>query len=76
MFSDKLFDERLGECYNNSIKDQSSWRCIINLVFAIGLVMACPVHDTLDWHLLNTLTAKEGVKVCLSNTSEDQDFST
>ena len=37
---------KLQACYSDPLTTDPSWLCLLNLVFAIGLIMATPAHGT------------------------------
>lgn len=48
VFNRKDFLDTLDSCYADPLKVNPSWLCLLNLVFAIGLVLATPALGSTD----------------------------
>lgn len=59
MFDETSFLEDLDAYYADPLSMEQSWLCLLNLVLAIGLVLATPAPDTPEAHLIGNLRRKE-----------------
>ena len=55
VFDEQRFYKTLDECYSSPLFVDPSWLCLLNLVFAIGLVLATPIPGTTDAELIDGL---------------------
>ncbi|KAF1829927.1 hypothetical protein BDW02DRAFT_573504 [Decorospora gaudefroyi] len=79
------FCERLAQCYSDPLSVDSSWLCLLNLVFAIGLTMATPLSGSPEALIIGKLRTEhldraEAFYLSAKNLNdpmtglEDQDF--
>lgn len=55
VFDEKVFLETLDKCYSSPLFVDPSWLCLLNLVLAIGLVLATPTPGGPEAELVDTL---------------------
>jgi hypothetical protein len=85
VFERDTFLENLDRCYTDPLSVESSWLCLLNLVFAIGLTMATPLSGSPDALIIDKLRSEhlDRAEVFYLNAKslndpmtglEDQDF--
>ncbi|KAF2634880.1 hypothetical protein P280DRAFT_208997 [Massarina eburnea CBS 473.64] len=85
LFDRVQFLEELDRCYSDPLSTESSWLCLLNLVFAIGLTMATPLSGSEDAVIVDKLRSEhlDRAEVFYLNAKnlndpmtglEDQDF--
>jgi hypothetical protein len=85
VFERDAFFENLERCYTDPLSVESSWLCLLNLVFAIGLTMAMPLSGSPEALVINRLRSEhlDRAEVFYLNAKslndpitglEDQDF--
>ena len=55
VFDERAFREMLDRCFSGPLNIDPSWLCLLNLVFAIGLVLATPKAGSRDPILVGKL---------------------
>ena len=55
VLNEKEFYETFDDCYSSPLFADPSWLCLLNLVLAIGLVLATPPPGSADAVLINSL---------------------
>jgi hypothetical protein len=58
VFSRDDFFQKLEQCYFDPLSVESSWLCILNLVFAIGLTMATPLSGSPEALVIDKLRSE------------------
>ena len=58
-FDEQKFLEDLDQCYSDPLSANRSWLCLLNLVLAIGLVLATPVVRSPEAAVIETLRRKQ-----------------
>jgi hypothetical protein len=85
VFNRDDFFQKLEQCYFDPLSMESSWLCILNLVFAIGLTMATPLSGSPEALIIDKLRSEhldraESFYLTAKNLNdpltglEDQDF--
>ncbi|KAF1919094.1 fungal-specific transcription factor domain-containing protein [Ampelomyces quisqualis] len=85
VFQRDVFLENLDRCYTDPLSTESSWLCLLNLVFAIGLTMATPLSGSPEALIIDKLRTEhlDRAEVFYLNAKslndpmtglEDQDF--
>jgi hypothetical protein len=85
VFERDAFLETLDRCYTDPLSTESSWLCLLNLVFAIGLTMATPLSGSPEALIIDKLRSEhlDRAEVFYLNAKnlndpmiglEDQDF--
>jgi hypothetical protein len=85
VFNRDRFVERLEHCYSDPLSVETSWLCLFNLVFAIGLTMATPLSGSPEALIVDKLRSEhlDRAEVFYLNAKnlndpmtglEDQDF--
>ena len=55
VFDERAFHETLDKCYSSPLFVDPSWLCLLNLVLAIGLVLATPIPGSPESVLIDNL---------------------
>lgn len=55
IFDKVTFLNAIEACYLDPLSAEPSWICLLNLVFAIGLILACPLANTQDATIIERL---------------------
>lgn len=55
VFDREAFFQELDMCYDNPLATGPHWLCLLNLVFAIGLMLATPRRGTNEYVVIETL---------------------
>ncbi|KAI9737487.1 MAG: hypothetical protein M1834_009642 [Cirrosporium novae-zelandiae] len=55
VFNRKAFMTTLDECFRNPLNVDQSWLCLLNLVFAVGMILATPIPGTNDALVIDKL---------------------
>lgn len=58
VFERDAFLETLDRCYTDPLSAESSWLCLLNLVFAIGLTMATPLSGSPEALVIDKLRSE------------------
>jgi hypothetical protein len=58
IFDRDCFMEQLDRCYSDPLSVESSWLCLLNLVFAIGLTMATPLSGSPEALVIHKLRSE------------------
>jgi hypothetical protein len=58
VFHRDSFLERLERCYSDPLSVDTSWSCLLNLVFAIGLTMATPLSGSSEALIIDKLRSE------------------
>lgn len=56
-FERNIFSQKLGVCYDDPLAAEPTFLCLLNLVFAIGLVLATPVPGSEEDRVIQKLQA-------------------
>ena len=54
-----MFVKELNACYTDPLSTDQSWLCLLNLVLAIGLILATPAANTPEASIIDNLRRKE-----------------
>ncbi|KAK7615123.1 fungal-specific transcription factor domain-containing protein [Phyllosticta paracitricarpa] len=55
IFDQQAFTASLERCYSDPLTTEPSWLCLLNMVFAIGLMLATPQRGTTDFAIIEKL---------------------
>src|SRR4051812_4673360 len=58
VFNPDAFLKDVEKCYANPLGVEADWLCLLNLTFAIGLVMATPLPGTEEETIIENLRAE------------------
>ncbi|ORY02290.1 fungal-specific transcription factor domain-domain-containing protein [Clohesyomyces aquaticus] len=58
VFDHEKFLQELERCYSDPLSTEPSWLCLLNLVFAIGLVMATPLSGSEEALIIDKLRSE------------------
>ncbi|KAK8199244.1 fungal-specific transcription factor domain-containing protein [Phyllosticta capitalensis] len=55
IFDQQTFTSSLERCYSDPLTTEPSWLCLLNMVFAIGLMLATPRRGTTEFAIIEKL---------------------